>query len=66
MRLFTTRGLAAQDGAAESGTKNQVALSENFWGFGQWTPTLLLILPILGYIEGYMGKLYSTSIERHF
>ncbi|EPE29853.1 hypothetical protein GLAREA_01013 [Glarea lozoyensis ATCC 20868] len=60
MRLFTTRGLAVQDAAAEKGTKDQVALSENFWGFGQWTPTLLLILPILGYIEGYMDTAKIT------
>ena len=37
-----------------SGTDNEVVLAENFWGFGQVVPVLLLGLPVLGLAEiGY-------------
>jgi hypothetical protein len=55
MRILNVRGLADSDSAATDDSQGQVVLQENFWGFGQWTPTLLLILPLLGLAEGYLG-----------
>lgn len=62
LRIFSTRQLADNDSAATSNPQNSVILQEDFWGFGQWTPTLFLILPCLSFAEAWLGK---SFISRH-
>jgi hypothetical protein len=54
-RLLQSRSLASQDSAAPMNNSDQVILQEDFWGFGQWVSTLLLILPLMGIAEAYYG-----------
>lgn len=35
---------------------DQSVLEEDFWGFGQWLPVLLLLIPLLSTVEAYLGK----------
>lgn len=37
--------------------------AEGLWGFGQFVPTLLLIIPLVGLIEGLLGMLWMYSLE---
>ena len=66
LRLFFARGLADNNNAAASNSQNSVALQEDFWGFGQWTPTLLLILPCLSFAEAWLGKPFTSRKVKHF
>jgi hypothetical protein len=56
MRLLSIRDFATKDSAAKNGAQNQVVLSDDVWGFGQWIPNLLLVLPVLACVEGYLGN----------
>ncbi|KAF8858240.1 hypothetical protein BDZ45DRAFT_726201 [Acephala macrosclerotiorum] len=56
MRIFIIRNLANMDSAANVESRGQVVLQKNFWGFGQLTPTLLLILPVLSLAEVFLDR----------
>ncbi|RFU26532.1 hypothetical protein B7463_g9794, partial [Scytalidium lignicola] len=55
VRIFNIRNLADSNVAAVDDSQREVVLQENFWGFGQLVPTLLLILPLLSLAEGVLG-----------
>lgn len=47
LRLFEFRDAPVND---------QSVLEEDVWSFGQWLPVLLLLIPLLGTVEAYLGK----------
>lgn len=57
MRILNVRNLAGMDSAAVEGSQetDAVEVEENYWGFGQFVPALLLILPLLSLTEAVLG-----------
>lgn len=41
----------------------EITTEESLWGFGQFVPTLLLIIPLVGLIEGILGMSYTYSLR---
>lgn len=66
IRLLSTRHLASYDSASPTAVDDAVILEESFWGFGQWAPTLLLILPLISFAEACFGEISSLCSYETF